>query len=302
MPFLLICLALLLVPVAGSTQPTPEAPAALAPLSAAPTAGAAVAAEAPSPAQAPMAAEPPAPTAEAEPPPAAAEAPDVDLRQAGWETCLRQLPDVTSARAISACSWLIDQHREAPSNLAVALFTRGNERRLLGQHEAALQDFTAALALVPDDAAALLNRAIVRRALGDRARALVDLNAALKLAPGNANVLANRCITRRRLGEGDPALADCDAAVAQAEPQNGFPLVARAGLALRRGMERPAAADIAEVLRRIPEADKALRLRAVLHARHGEAAAARADIAAAEALNPRVGAEIVEIFGAGLLP
>ena len=36
--------------------------------------------------------------------------------------------------------------------------------------------------------------------------------------------------------------------------------------------------------------------------RRGDAAAARADIVAATALNPRIDAEIVEIFGPGLLP
>ncbi len=197
---------------------------------------------------------------------------------------------------------MLDQGREPSSNVAVALYNRGNERRRIGQHEAALRDFTAALAIVPNDAATLLNRAIVRRARGDRAQALVDLNAALKAAPGNPNILANRCITRRRLGEGDAALADCDTAVGRAEPRNAFPHVARAGLALRRGMDSAAAADLIEALRRDPQADKALRLRAVLRTRRGDAAGAQADIAAAQALSPRVAAEIVEIFGAGLIP
>ncbi len=289
---LLICLMLLW----GSAlaQPAPPQPAQAVPGPTAP----------PAPQATPPAAEAarPAPAAEAP----AAEAPagpsEAELRLAGWQTCTGELPNVPSQRAIAACTWLLEQNREPPSNVAVALYNRGNERRRIGQHEAAAGDFTAALAIVPSDPATLLNRAIVRRAMGDRANALVDLNAALRAAPGNPNILANRCITRRRLGEGDAALADCDAAIARAEPGNAFPHVARAGLSLRRGMDGPAASDLTEALRRDPRADKALRLRAVLRTKRGRVADAQADIAAAQALSPRVDAEIAEIFGPGLVP
>jgi len=258
------------------------------------------------PAAGPQAEAPPAEaaqpeTAQAEAPADPAQPTAAELRVAGWQTCTRELPDVSPERSISACTWLLEQNREPPSNMAVALYNRGNERRRIGQHEAALRDFTAALAVTPNDPATLLNRAIVRRALGDRANALVDLNAALRAAPGNPNILANRCITRRRMGEGDAALADCDAAISRAEPANAFPHVARAGLALRRGSDAQAASDLTEALKRDPQADKALRLRAVLRTKRGRTAEAQADIAAAVALSPRVEAEIVEIFGAGLV-
>jgi tetratricopeptide (TPR) repeat protein len=179
-------------------------------------------------------------------------------------------------------------------------YNRGNARAALGDLTGAIADFTEAIRLNPSFPVAFSNRGNARRAGGDLRGARADYDAALRLNPRQAYVLADRCVLRFRQGEA-AAQADCDAGIAAAAVGNGWPYVARAGIALMRNDTSAAAVDLAEALQRNPREEHMLRLRAVLRARRGDVEGAEADTAAARAIQPWIDAKIVEVFGPTIL-
>jgi len=65
----------------------------------------------------------------------------------------------------------------------MAYYNRGNARLDQGDLDAAIQDYTKAIALDPQDANANYNRGDVREAQGDVAGAVADFRRYLELAP-----------------------------------------------------------------------------------------------------------------------
>ena len=94
----------------------------------------------------------------------------------------------------------------------------------------------------------------------DLDKAVDDCNRALRISPGDPDVLDSRALAHLRRGELDLALADYDAAI-RGQPPNAITLYARAAARLKKGLK----------------------------------AEAQADIAAAEKLNPRVGAQAKDV-------
>lgn len=168
--------------------------------------------------------------------------------------------------------------RTRPS--AGAYANRGATRARLGDARGAIEDFTRALALEPDDPEVLFNRGNAHLAAGDPGAAEADFSRALELRPGWLLARFNRGLARWQAGDRAGARADWDRAIAGAEDP-----------AVRAGMERRIAALSAGPALRPPAAggrldSRALAHRAIDRAVAGDRAGAVADLRAALAVEP----------------
>jgi|GEM_PF-1256466 len=98
-------------------------------------------------------------------------------------------------------------------NNANTYFNRGFVRSDLGDKKGALDDYNQALRLNPNDADTYNSRGNVRRDLGDKKGALDDYNQALRLNPNDADAYYNRGIVRSDLGDKKGALDDYNQAL-----------------------------------------------------------------------------------------
>ena len=103
---------------------------------------------------------------------------------------------------------------KSPRDAAEVLNNRGMMLTDANQHEEALANFDAALALNPGFVEAHNNRAVVLVAIQRRDEALLSYGRALALRPGMIRVLNNRGNLLQELGRIDEALADYDKALA----------------------------------------------------------------------------------------
>ena len=78
----------------------------------------------------------------------------------------------------------------------------------LGEFEAAIADYTVALALDPCAAFAYYNRGIARDRLNELPGAVADFSAAASLDPRNADFFHNRAFSLRKLVRCSVELAD----------------------------------------------------------------------------------------------
>jgi tetratricopeptide (TPR) repeat protein len=92
-------------------------------------------------------------------------------------------------------------------------YFRGVSYQALSKHAEALSDFATAIRLAPDDADAHLSRAEVLAEMGRNQEALADLEKVLKLAPDNAEAVGFRGELREEAGDYRGALADYKAAL-----------------------------------------------------------------------------------------
>ena len=91
--------------------------------------------------------------------------------------------------------------------------------RGLGEHDAALQDFSRAVELEPDDAESHLERGITRAGLGDYRSAVADFSRAIELEPTDTQSHFHRGICRAELGEYLGAIDDFEQA-AELDPSH----------------------------------------------------------------------------------
>jgi tetratricopeptide (TPR) repeat protein len=170
-----------------------------------------------------------------------------------WSQCIgREGPIVDIV--IEGCTAVIRSGRDPPQKLGTAFNNRGVAERLKGEYDYALQDYEQAIRLNPDNANAYNNRGIIYRIKGDYNRAIADYEEAIWLRSGDfPAAFYNRALAYTDKGEHDRALADFDVVV-QFDQKNALALYAR-GLTL---------------------------------VKKGDAAAGKADIAAAKAIDPNV--------------
>lgn len=119
--------------------------------------------------------------------------------------------------------------RTRPS--AGAYANRGTTRARLGDARGAIEDFTRALALEPDDPEVLVNRGNAHLAAGDPGAAVADFSRALALRPGLALARFNRGLARWQAGDPSGAREDWEQAIALASDP-----------AVRSGLQRRVAA------------------------------------------------------------
>jgi tetratricopeptide (TPR) repeat protein len=108
-------------------------------------------------------------------------------------------------------------------NDAEAFNNRGVVRRDQGDKEGALQDFNEAIHLSPNRPEAFNNRGVLRRDQGDMKGALQDFDEAIRLKPNAANAFDNRAKARQALGDAAGASKDRDNAIrlGYRPPQSG---------------------------------------------------------------------------------
>src|SRR5205809_1061144 len=98
---------------------------------------------------------------------------------------------------------------------AAALANRGVARARQGDLDGAIEDYTRALELAPEDAEILFNRGNAWVAKGEYQRAVADFMRAVEADPGHAQALGSRALTRELQGDHAGALEDLRAAIAQ---------------------------------------------------------------------------------------
>ena len=154
---------------------------------------------------------------------------------------------------------------------AGAYANRGATRARLGDARGAIEDFTRALALEPDDPEVLFNRGNAHLVAGDPGAAVADFSRALELRPDWLLARFNLGLARWQAGDPAGARAEWDRAVSRV----GDPLV-------RAGIERRIAVIVATGDGALDS--RALAQRAIEREVAGDRAGAIADLRAALAL------------------
>ena len=180
-----------------------------------------------------------------------------------------------------------------------ALANRGALLSASGDYDNALHDLDAALAVQPRHTIAAYNRGYVRFAQKKYAEAIADYSLALQSQPTLAWALANRGLCR--ILDGQPAAqatADADEAV-KLLPDNSDIRETRAYILLKGGNSAAALADYELALRADAKRPVALFGRGLARQARGDAAGAKADLAAARILLPTVDREFEGLATAG---
>ena len=100
-----------------------------------------------------------------------------------------------------------------------AYYNRGTAKIKLGQHFAAIQDFDMAIQLEPDLAEAYYNRGTAKQNLGQHFAAIQDFDMAIQLEPDDAIAYNDRGNAKHHLGQYSAAIQDFDMAI-QLEPDD----------------------------------------------------------------------------------
>ncbi|AKT42780.1 tetratricopeptide repeat protein [Chondromyces crocatus] len=104
---------------------------------------------------------------------------------------------------------------DAPSDTSswADLTNRGNGKQETGDLPAAITDFSAAIALAPDELAPRYNRANAHGLAGDIEASIVDYTEALRIDPGFVPALIRRGLARQQSDDLEGAAADLNRAV-----------------------------------------------------------------------------------------
>jgi tetratricopeptide (TPR) repeat protein len=173
-------------------------------------------------------------------------------------------------------------------NDANAYYVRGIARAGQRDWEGALIDFNRSITIDPSVAAVHASRARTHVRLGNREWAEADFREAERLAQGNAPGLNSLCWNLATAGADlDRARAHCEASLG-IEPDNIETLDSRGFISLRQGRFREAWADYDRALRGDRNNPGMLYGRGLAARRLGRAAAARADIGRATAIDPGI--------------
>ncbi len=152
-------------------------------------------------------------------------------------------------------------------NHASSLHNRGEMRRRLGQNQAAIDDFTAAIRLgVPQAALTFNNRGAAYIALAQPDRAIRDFDDAIGLDPKLAMAYSNRGIAYTRLGLHQRAIEDFDRAI-RIIPQYAVAFQNRAYAYSKVEKYSRAIDDLDVAIRHEPRNPELYRLRAEMHKR-----------------------------------
>ena len=92
-------------------------------------------------------------------------------------------------------------------------FDSGNEHWKQGEYQEAIDDYTSAIKINPDDADAYVNRGAAYHNLGKHQEAIDDFNTAIKINPNYAKAYYNRGMVCKKLGRYQEAIADYTTAI-----------------------------------------------------------------------------------------
>jgi len=197
------------------------------------------------------------------------------------------------AKAVAQAPPITGRVRLNPQSLPTAEAKRhldlGNELFRRKEYDRAVEEFTAAIRLHPDDAEAHNHRGLAQDAIGRVDEAIVDFSAAVRLAPQKAGPLSHRGRVYARLERFAEAAADYTEALRLAPPEpeyRGRILYERARAHFLSRSYPAATADCTAMLRLIPGAAEAYLLRGQAVEAAGDPAAAIPDFREARRLDP----------------
>jgi tetratricopeptide (TPR) repeat protein len=205
-----------------------------------------------------------------------------------WIKCVNQAHGYSYDIQIESCTDLIRSGQETRHDRAAAFNNRGVAYYTKRDLDHAIEDFSQAIALDPDNSDPYQGRASAYGDKGDNNRALSDYNESIRLNPKNATALSNICDTLLIVGQPQAALADCNEALNQ-RPNDATALVHRGNVYLRLGDWNRAIADYDAVLHGHPREFVSLYGRGLAELKKGDIAGGEGDMAAAKAVFARIG-------------
>jgi len=156
---------------------------------------------------------------------------------------------------ISGCSDVIKSGTASGSDLTIAYYNRANARLQKNEYRKAIDDYTRAIELDPQNASALHERCFARAVLGiDLEDALSDCNESLRIRPNDSETLGGRGFVYLRLGFYRTAIRDYDAAL-EFKPDTAIFLYARGTAKMETGNAEGGEADIAAARSLDPKID-----------------------------------------------
>ncbi|MBL8780772.1 MAG: tetratricopeptide repeat protein [Alphaproteobacteria bacterium] len=159
-----------------------------------------------------------------------------------WSNC-QGGEGIWAEMRISGCNDVIKSGKAAGADLAKAYYNRANTLMQKSEYKKAIDDYTQALQLTPEDANSLHERCWARAVLNiDLEDALSDCNESLRLQPNDAETLGGRAFVYLRLGFFRTAVIDYDAAL-KLKPQDALLMFARGTAKTRAGDDDGGKAD-----------------------------------------------------------
>jgi tetratricopeptide (TPR) repeat protein len=169
-------------------------------------------------------------------------------------------------------------------NNANAYYTRGLSYYTLGDKQKALEDYNQALSLDPNYDTVYYNRGLVRAELGDKEGAIKDYSQKLRLNPNSA-AYNNRGLLRAELGDNKGALEDYNQALSLAPYSLAYNN--RGLVRAKLGDYRGALEDYNQALSLVPNYSLAYNNRGLVRAKLGDDRGALDDYNQALRLNPK---------------
>jgi tetratricopeptide (TPR) repeat protein len=191
-------------------------------------------------------------------------------------------------RKMLGCTALINSGQETPDTLAIAYLNRGNALVENGQIDTAIQDYDQSLKNNPLSAEAFARRGIALELKADFDTAIGDCDNALKLDPKNAKAFVCRGYSRSHKKEFDGAIEDYTQAI-KLDPDYAWNFRLRASAYREKAQYDLAIQDCDQAIKLDPDnAAVAYYVRGLSKQKKGDKSGAKADIATAKQLDPKV--------------
>jgi tetratricopeptide (TPR) repeat protein len=215
--------------------------------------------------------------------------PEDDQAIAKWTEVIRNKPDCAPAYVNRGAAHLdlrqFDQAVEDftraiqldPENAYFSYANRGEAYRCMGKFEESIADCTAAIQLDDTDARIFYHRGLAYGTMGQLAEARADFDQAIKLDADYAEAYSGRGFTHLRMGQHDMAIADCSKAI-QLDPQHANAFGHRASAYMAQGKYDLAVSDYTAAIRIAPNSPLGYSRRGYVHLRRKDYAAAVADL------------------------
>lgn len=183
--------------------------------------------------------------------------------------------------------------RVEPKNLE-CLYRRGLVREIYIGYGLALEDYTAALAVSPNNYILLTARGYLYNSMKRPDEGIADLTKALQIKPEHADAYYKRGNVYRGKGEDDKAVADYTQAV-RFDPKKDLAYMFRASLYEKKGDKAQAIADYTSAIAANPAQGSHYYRRGRIHFQQGRTEQAEIDFKRAVELDPTIGTQVTAL-------